>query len=74
MLDKKDLKTMIKMAAAYRDKSISDIATECFDVSPQALYDKIKDGRVRITDMERIAAMLDIDFSMRFHLPDGTEI
>lgn len=63
----------IRLALTYKHMSESELARR-LGTTPSALNQRMKTGKFTSEEIERIAAILEAEFSFSFRFPDGTVI
>lgn len=68
-----DFTKKIKMAEAYAQISEAELARK-IGTSPQAFGQRVRTGKYKLQELERIAEEMGAEFVCVFRFPDGTEV
>lgn len=63
----------IKMALAYKDMTVADLA-RAIGTTPSAFNQRLKTDKFSKEELERIAGIIGADYIAEFRFPDGTRI
>ena len=68
-----DITQKIKLAVKYKNTSMTELAA-ALNMTPQAMYQRLKTGKFTSAELEKIAVVLGAVYNANFEFPDGFKI